>query len=84
MWIARCSESETGFLLGWPSPARTYLVTFCTQAARESWWREVRQSLFTQLRLEPSDTNIKVKSQYIFINMMNNIEIFFRLSIEIQ
>ncbi|ENN71130.1 hypothetical protein D910_03489 [Dendroctonus ponderosae] len=60
MWIARCEESETGFLLGWPSPARTYLVTFCTQAARDSWWRELRKALSAQLRLEPPITNIKV------------------------
>lgn len=60
MWMARCAESETGFLLGWPSPARTYLVTFCTQAARESWWRELRQALSAQLRVEPPITNIKV------------------------
>ncbi|XP_076275214.1 rho GTPase-activating protein 20-like isoform X1 [Rhynchophorus ferrugineus] len=60
IWIAACAESETGFLLGWPSPARTYLVTFCTQAARDSWWRELRQALTAQLRLEPPTTNIKV------------------------
>ncbi|XP_066250082.1 rho GTPase-activating protein 20-like isoform X2 [Euwallacea similis] len=60
MWMARCAESETGFLLGWPSPARTYLVTFCTQAARDSWWREVTQALSAQLRVEPPITNIKV------------------------
>ncbi|KAL1497909.1 hypothetical protein ABEB36_008791 [Hypothenemus hampei] len=60
MWMTRCPDSETGFLLGWPSPARTYLVTFCTQAARDSWWRELRQALSAQLRLEPPITNIKV------------------------
>lgn len=60
VWMAPCAESETGFLLGWPSPARTYLVTFCTQAARDSWWRELRQALSAQLRLEPPVTNIKV------------------------
>jgi hypothetical protein len=60
LWIAPCPESETGFLLGWPSPARTYLVTFCTQAARDSWWRELQQALEAQLRLEPPTTNIKV------------------------
>lgn len=58
--MAPCSESDTGFLLGWPSPARTYLVTFCTQAARDSWWKELQQALATQLRLEPPTTNIKV------------------------
>nr|XP_015838515.1 PREDICTED: rho GTPase-activating protein 20 isoform X2 [Tribolium castaneum] len=60
LWIAPCPDSETGFLLGWPSPARTYLVTFCTQAARDSWWRELQQALEVQLRLEPPTTNIKV------------------------
>ncbi|CAH1128914.1 unnamed protein product [Ceutorhynchus assimilis] len=60
MWIARCAESETGFLIGWPSPARTYLVSFCTQAARDSWWKELRRALAAQLRLEPPVTNIKV------------------------
>lgn len=58
--MAPCPESETGFLLGWPAPARTYLVTFCTQAARDSWWRELQQALAAQLRLEPPTTNIKV------------------------
>ncbi|KAL3272486.1 hypothetical protein HHI36_013964 [Cryptolaemus montrouzieri] len=60
IWLHRHPESETGFLLGWPSPARTYLVSFCTQAARDSWWRELKQALSTQLRLEPPTTNIKV------------------------
>lgn len=60
LWLASCPESETGFLLGWPAPARTYLVTFCTQAARDSWWRELQQALSAQLRLEPPITNIKV------------------------
>ncbi|XP_019864605.2 rho GTPase-activating protein 20 isoform X2 [Aethina tumida] len=60
LWLAPCTESDTGFLLGWPSPARTYLVTFCTQAARDSWWRELKQALQNQLRLEPPTTNIKV------------------------
>nr|CAI5837407.1 unnamed protein product [Callosobruchus analis] len=60
LWLAPCPESETGFLIGWPSPARTYLVSFCTQAARDSWWRELQQALAAQLRLEPPTTNIKV------------------------
>lgn len=60
LWLAPCPESETGFLIGWPNPARTVLVTFCTQAARDSWWRELQQALATQLRLEPPTTNIKV------------------------
>lgn len=60
LWLAPCPESDTGFLIGWPSPARTYLVTFCTQAARDSWWRELQQALSAQLRLEPPTTNIKV------------------------
>ncbi|KAJ8973723.1 hypothetical protein NQ317_011761 [Molorchus minor] len=60
VWLAPCPESDTGFLIGWPSPARTYLVTFCTQAARDSWWRELQQALSAQLRLEPPTTNIKV------------------------
>ncbi|XP_045476906.1 rho GTPase-activating protein 20-like isoform X3 [Harmonia axyridis] len=60
IWLHRHPESETGFLLGWPSPARTYLVSFCTQAARDTWWRELKQALSTQLRLEPPTTNIKV------------------------
>lgn len=60
LWLAPYSDSETGFLLGWPAPARTFLVTFCTQAARNSWWRELQQALATQLRLEPPTTNIKV------------------------
>lgn len=60
LWIAPCPESDTGFLLGWPAPARTYLVSFCTQAARDSWWRDLQQALAAQLRLEPPVTNIKV------------------------
>ncbi|XP_060523155.1 rho GTPase-activating protein 20-like [Cylas formicarius] len=60
LWVAPYSDSETGFLLGWPSPARTYLVSFSTQAARDSWWRELNQALATQLRFEPPTTNIKV------------------------
>lgn len=60
IWLHRHPESETGFLVGWPSPARTYLVSFCTQAARDSWWRELKQALSAQLRLEPPTTNIKV------------------------
>lgn len=47
-------------MIGWPSPARTYLVTFCTQAARDSWWCELQQALSAQLKLEPPNTNIKV------------------------
>ncbi|XP_065159022.1 rho GTPase-activating protein 20-like isoform X2 [Atheta coriaria] len=60
LWLAACPESETGFLIGWPNPARTLLVSFCTQAARDSWWRELQQALQAQLRLEPPVTNIKV------------------------
>lgn len=60
LWLSPCPDSETGFFLGWPAPARTYLVTFCTQAARDSWWREIQQALSAQLRLEPPTTNIKV------------------------
>ncbi|GJQ72384.1 hypothetical protein Trydic_g3466 [Trypoxylus dichotomus] len=60
LWLAPYADSETGFLLGWPAPARTLLVTFCTQAARDSWWRELQQALAAQLRLEPPTTNIKV------------------------
>nr|XP_022916442.1 rho GTPase-activating protein 20-like [Onthophagus taurus] len=60
LWLAPYQESETGFLLGWPTPARTFLITFCTQAARDSWWRQLQQSLSAQLRLEPQMTNIKV------------------------
>ncbi|KAF5296478.1 hypothetical protein FQR65_LT01467 [Abscondita terminalis] len=60
LWLAPYSECETGFLLGYPAPARTYIITFCTQAARDSWWRELKQTLSSQLRLEPPTTNIKV------------------------
>ncbi|KAF2893103.1 hypothetical protein ILUMI_13059, partial [Ignelater luminosus] len=60
LWLAPYSECETGFLVGYPAPARTYIVTFCTQAARDSWWREMQQALAAQLRLEPPTTNIKV------------------------
>lgn len=60
IWVAPIAESETGFLLGWPSPARTVLVTFSTQAARDCWWRELNGALEAQLRLEPPITNIKV------------------------
>lgn len=60
IWLAACPESDTGFLLGWPNPARTLLVRFCTQAARDSWWRTLQQALAAQLRLEPPVTNIKV------------------------
>ncbi|XP_018324430.1 rho GTPase-activating protein 20-like isoform X2 [Agrilus planipennis] len=60
LWLAPYPESETGFLLGYPGPARTYIVNFCTQAARDSWWRELQQALAVQLRLEPPTTNIKV------------------------
>lgn len=60
LWLAPHPESETGFLIGWPQPTRTYLVSFCTQAARDSWWRELKQALTAQLRLEPPVTNIKV------------------------
>lgn len=60
LWLASCPDSETGFLLGWPAPARTLRATFCTQAARDSWWRELQNALSTQLRNEPPTTNIKV------------------------
>ncbi|XP_050297603.1 rho GTPase-activating protein 20-like isoform X2 [Anthonomus grandis grandis] len=60
LWMEDYRESETGFYLGWPSPARTFLVTFFTQAAKESWWRELSQVLATQLSLEHQKTNIKV------------------------
>ncbi|KAJ8922983.1 hypothetical protein NQ315_001531 [Exocentrus adspersus] len=60
LWLAPCVDSDTGFLVGWPSPARTFLVTFCTQAARDSWWCELQQALAAQLKLEPPKTNIKV------------------------
>lgn len=60
VWLSSCPESETGFLLGWPAPAKTVLVTFCTQAARDCWWRELQNALESQLRFEPPTTNIKV------------------------
>ncbi|CAG9817912.1 unnamed protein product [Phaedon cochleariae] len=60
LWLAPCPDSETGFLIGWPSPAKTFLVTFCTQAARDTWWLEIQRVLSAQLQLEPPTTNIRV------------------------
>ncbi|XP_077285593.1 uncharacterized protein LOC143910862 isoform X2 [Arctopsyche grandis] len=76
---ASAGNSDTSFLLGWAgagSPT-TYILTYPTQAARDSWLRKIQSALNTQIGFEPKTTNMQI----LYKDNANSIEFSKTLSV---
>ncbi|XP_041982120.1 uncharacterized protein LOC121735376 isoform X2 [Aricia agestis] len=62
LWLSTRDGEDTGFLIGWPTftGVANYLATYPTQAARDTWYRKIQNSLNAQLASEPKSTNIQI------------------------